>query len=43
MIAAYNEIRVIMKQKKAPDLRTAAFISAIGKIATSYMELGIFP
>jgi glutamate dehydrogenase (NAD(P)+) len=43
MIVAYNEIREIMKQKKVPDLRTAAFISAIDKIATSYMELGIFP
>jgi glutamate dehydrogenase (NAD(P)+) len=43
MIVAYNEIREIMKQKNVPDLRTAAFISAIDKIATSYMELGIFP
>jgi len=43
MIGAYNEIREIMMQKKVPDLRTAAFISAIDKIATSYMELGIFP
>jgi len=43
MIVAYNEIREIMKQKQAPDLRTAAFIGAIDKIATSYMELGIFP
>jgi len=43
MILAYNEIREIMKQKKTPDLRTAAFISAINKVATSYMELGIFP
>jgi glutamate dehydrogenase (NAD(P)+) len=43
MIVAYNEIREIMKQKNVPDLRTAAFISAIDKIATSYIELGIFP
>jgi glutamate dehydrogenase (NAD(P)+) len=43
MIVAYNEIREIMKQKQAPDLRTAAFVGAIDKIATSYMELGIFP
>lgn len=26
-----------------PDLRTAAFVDAIEKIAVSYMELGIFP
>jgi glutamate dehydrogenase (NAD(P)+) len=26
-----------------PDLRTAAFVSAIEKIARSYLELGIFP
>ncbi len=26
-----------------PDLRTAAFVAAIEKIAASYMELGIFP
>lgn len=43
MINAYNEIRSIWKQTKGTDLRTAAFISAINKIATSYMELGIFP
>jgi glutamate dehydrogenase (NAD(P)+) len=43
MIVAYHEIREIWKQKKGTDLRTAAFISAINKIAISYMELGIFP
>ena len=31
------------RNPKIPDLRTAAFISAIDKIAVSYMELGIFP
>jgi len=43
MINAYNEIREIWKTRQGVDLRTAAFISAINKIATSYMELGIFP
>jgi glutamate dehydrogenase (NAD(P)+) len=43
MIAAYHEIREIWKKHKGVDLRTAAFISAIDKVATSYMELGIFP
>jgi glutamate dehydrogenase (NAD(P)+) len=44
MILAYNHIREIWKKDpRVPNLRTAAFISAIDKIATSYMELGIFP
>ena len=43
MIIAYNQIREIKKRSKCPDLRTAAFISAIDKIAQSYMELGVFP
>ncbi len=43
MIVAYNEIREIWKKHAGTDLRTAAFISAIDKIAQSYLELGIFP
>jgi glutamate dehydrogenase (NAD(P)+) len=44
MIAAYVQIREVKNSVKGcPDLRTAAFISAINKIAVSYMELGIFP
>ena len=44
MIVAYNEIRETQKQNREEvDLRTASFINAINKIATSYMELGIFP
>ena len=44
MINAYHEIRNIKNSnKKIPDLRTAGFISAIDKIATSYLALGIFP
>ncbi|HEX9828955.1 MAG TPA: Glu/Leu/Phe/Val dehydrogenase [Bacteroidota bacterium] len=44
MVNAYNEIRVVWKNDaKIPDLRTAAFINAINKVAVSYMELGIFP
>ena len=43
MINAYNEIQEISKKKQGLDLRTAAFISAIQKVATSYAELGIFP
>ena len=44
MITAFTEIVEIQrKQKKIEDLRTAAYVSAINKIATSYMSLGIFP
>jgi len=43
MINAYNQIREIRRSSNCPDLRTAAFINAIEKIANAYMELGIFP
>ncbi|HEX9614254.1 MAG TPA: Glu/Leu/Phe/Val dehydrogenase, partial [Bacteroidota bacterium] len=43
MIVAYHEIRSIWKNHAGIDLRTAAFISSIDKIGTSYLELGIFP
>ena len=44
MIQAYNEIRAIRKRApKMTDLRTAAFVNAIDKVARSYMELGVFP
>lgn len=42
MVAAYNELRSIQLARKV-DLRTAAFINAIGKVALAYMERGIFP
>jgi glutamate dehydrogenase (NAD(P)+) len=44
MVSAYNEIRETwLKNKKITDLRTAAFVTAIEKIAASYIALGIFP
>ncbi len=44
MINAYHQIRDIkMQNHEIEDLRTAAFVSAINKIAISYMALGIFP
>lgn len=44
MAIAYNEIREVWKSdSQIPSLRTAAFISAINKIAVCYAELGIFP
>ena len=42
MIAAYHEIREVSQQKDC-DLRTAAFIDAINKVAVSYTAMGIFP
>ena len=42
MASAYDEIRVI-REEKGTDMRTAAFISAINKIAKSYAQMGIFP
>jgi len=44
MTSAYLQIREVKQTVKGcSDLRTAAFINAINKIAVSYMELGIFP
>jgi len=43
MIVAYNEIRERKMAVGCDDLRTAAFVSSIDKIAHSYIELGIFP
>ncbi len=44
MVSAFNQIRdKWAENKKIPDLRTAAFVTSIDKIATSYMALGIFP
>jgi len=42
MIAAYKELRAIQDDRKV-DLRTAAFINAIGKVAMAYTQRGIFP
>jgi glutamate dehydrogenase (NAD(P)+) len=45
MVTAYSELLRIREQHadEGIDLRTAALIDAIDKIATSYHELGIFP
>jgi glutamate dehydrogenase (NAD(P)+) len=42
MISAYQELRVIQQERNV-DLRTAAFINAIGKVAMAYQQRGIFP
>jgi glutamate dehydrogenase (NAD(P)+) len=44
MSSAFRQIRDHQTaNSKIQDLRTAAFVSAIEKIARSYLELGIFP
>ncbi len=43
MVNAYQQINEIRKEKAVEDLRTAAFINSLEKIAVSYLELGVFP
>ena len=44
MITAYDNIRNRMVNTKGiNDLRTAAFVEAIDKVAVSYQNLGIWP
>jgi len=44
MITATREIMAIWQSNpEIPDMRTAAYVNAINKVATSYGELGIFP
>jgi glutamate dehydrogenase (NAD(P)+) len=44
MIVAYQSIReALRRQPETGDLRTAAFVTAINKVAIVYEELGIFP
>ncbi len=44
MVNAYHTIKEILNQRSdIPDLRTAAFVCAIDKIALQYKQRGIFP
>jgi len=44
MADGYREIRVVCKRRsRIQDLRTAAFVVALRKVADSYASLGIFP
>ena len=44
MIGAYHPIREVWKRHRDKvDMRTAAMIVAIDKVALSYEQLGIFP
>lgn len=44
MISAYNDVRTMWKRRsKVKDLRTAAFLVSLNKIANDYVSMGIFP
>ena len=44
MITATNEVMAVWRANpQIPDMRTAAYVVAINKVANSYAELGIFP
>ena len=43
MVNAYHAIRETRKVKDIKNLRTAAFVLALDRIAATYIELGIFP
>ncbi len=44
MIGAYHAIMdTLRSSKKINDMRTAAFVNSVNKIAESYLQLGIFP
>ena len=44
MVNSYNEIRTVQRDHEDKlDLRTAAFISSLQKVAVSYQQKGIFP
>lgn len=44
MISAYDDIRTVWKKRKSiKDLRTAAYVLALGKISGAYISMGVFP
>ena len=44
MVNSYNQIRETWKKhKKIEDMRTAAFVVSVNKIADAYVSMGIFP
>lgn len=43
MITAYASIRAEMKKSNIPDMRTAAFVVSLKKVAADYEQLGVFP
>ena len=44
MVSAYNQIRETWKKhKRIEDMRTAAFVVSVNKIADAYISMGVFP
>ncbi len=43
MITAYQSIRIEMKKSHIPDMRTAAYVVSMNKVASDYSQLGVFP
>jgi glutamate dehydrogenase (NAD(P)+) len=43
MMKAYASVREVWKQRDLPDMRTAAFLLALERVAESYKNHGIFP
>jgi glutamate dehydrogenase (NAD(P)+) len=43
MIRSYGHLHEFWKQRQLPDLRTAAFLYALERVAESYQHHGIFP
>ncbi len=44
MITAYHQIRdTLLQNPEIPDVRTAAFVCSLKKIASDYVSMGIFP
>ena len=43
MAVSYQKIHEIWKARALPDLRTAAFLFALERVANSYLSQGIFP
>lgn len=43
MVDSFQEIVEIFRQNHTPDLRTAAFVCGLHKVAVAYQELGIWP
>ncbi len=44
MVTAFQQILEVFNRKKSiDDLRSAAFVSAINKVANDYMTMGVFP
>ncbi|TVR48441.1 MAG: Glu/Leu/Phe/Val dehydrogenase [Puniceicoccaceae bacterium] len=43
MTTAYRRLRGLQREKDLPDLRTAGFVYALGQVALTYRDMGIFP